>query len=36
MKKWVATTPGALGYLNVNEVEDTVKVLATIAGEIER
>jgi len=33
LKKWIAATPGALGYLDINEVDDTIKVLATIAGD---
>lgn len=33
MKKWIAATPGALGYLDINEVDDTIKVLATIPGD---
>jgi hypothetical protein len=36
MKKWIAATPGALGYLDTNEVDDTIKVLATIAEDSDR
>lgn len=30
LRSWVASTPGALGYLNVHQVDDTVKVLLTL------
>lgn len=36
MKHWVATTPNALGYLHAHSVDDSVKVLKTIASEIHR
>lgn len=34
MKQWIASTPGALGYLHVNQVDDSVKVLRTISSDI--
>jgi ABC-type phosphate transport system substrate-binding protein len=36
MKHWIATTPGALGYLHVSEVDDSVKVLRTVSSDIPR
>ena len=36
IKQWIAVTPGALGYLHVNQVDDSVKVLKTLASEIHR
>lgn len=36
MRQWVAATPGALGYLHVDEVDDSIKVLRTVASDIQR
>lgn len=36
MKRWIAATPGALGYLHVSEVDDSVKVLRTIGSDVRR
>lgn len=36
IKQWIAATPGALGYLHVRMVDDTVKVLRTIPSEVHR
>jgi len=36
MRQWVAKTPGSLGYLEVNDVDDSVKVLLTVGVETGR